>query len=125
MSHRHRPVQRHELVALHHLQMRELRDERRDLIVELPLALLVEGHHGDRDDRLGHRSDAEDGIFAEGLRAFEPLTAIAAELHQLAVTGDHNADAGVVAGVDLRLHGTIHAIQALGREADGVRRRNW
>ena len=104
--------------SCNHLQVGELGDELRDGIVELPLALFVEGHHGDGDDRFGHRGDAEDGVFPQRLTAFERLIAVAAEFHELAMAGDHHADSGIVTGIDFCLHRVVKTVQALGREAD-------
>ncbi|HTQ17771.1 MAG TPA: hypothetical protein VML93_10635, partial [Mycobacterium sp.] len=46
VAHCHRAVQRHKPGVLEHLQVGELANERRYGVVELPLALFVEGHHG-------------------------------------------------------------------------------
>ncbi len=120
VAHQHRPVERNEAaIGVHHLEIGELGQEFRHGIVELPLALLVEGQHGDRDHRLGHRGDAEDRILAQRRAGLERLKAVAGGLHQLAVTGDHHADPGIVAGVDLGLHRAVHAGEAFGRETDG------
>jgi hypothetical protein len=63
VTHGHRTIERHELAILHHLQIRELGNKLGDGVVELPLALFVQGHHRGGDDRLGHRGDAENGVF--------------------------------------------------------------
>jgi hypothetical protein len=40
------------------------------------------------------------------------------ELHKLAMAGNHHADSGVMAGVDLRLHRAVEMVQTLWREAE-------
>ncbi len=118
MAHGHRAIQRHKLAILQHLQIGELWDERRDGIVELPLAFFIEEQHCDGDDRFGHRSDAEDGVFSQRFPGSQRLTAVATELHELSMAGDHHAYSGVMAGIDLGLHGAVEAVQAFRTEAD-------
>ena len=45
-----------------HLQVRELRDVLREGIGGAPFPFLVQHHHRDAGDRLGHRVDAEDRV---------------------------------------------------------------
>jgi len=45
-----------------HLRIREFRNVFRERIAEQEAALLEQRHRRDRDDRLGHRMDAEDRI---------------------------------------------------------------
>ena len=121
MAHGHRTIERHQLAILQHLQIGELRDELRDRIVELPFAFFIQEQHGDGDDRFGHRSDAVDGVFPQRFTASERLIAVAPRFNELAMPSDHHADSGIVTGIDLRLHCAVEAVQALRREANGIR----
>ena len=70
---RHRPLQRHEVelavVLDADLLVGKFRDEFRDGIVEQEMAVLDQHHDADRDDRLGHREDAEDACRAPSARS--------------------------------------------------------
>ena len=121
MAHGHGAVKRHELAILQHLQIRELGDELRDGIVELPLALFIKEKHRNGDNWFGHRGDAVDGVFAQRLATFKGLEAIKARLHELAVAGHHDTDPGIMTSINLGLHGGINAVEALG----GQTHRGW
>lgn len=90
-----------------------------DGVVEAEFPFLVEHHHGDGGDGLGHRCDAEDGVGAHGLVVFDVLKAVGFEDDGATVAGNiHDAASEAVAG-DLVLDGGIQTLEALGGEAGG------
>jgi hypothetical protein len=68
----------------------ERRKEFRHRIGELDLAVLDQHHGGDRDERLGHRIDAEDGIERHRLALFLVLVAGGVGIDELALAGDEH-----------------------------------
>ncbi len=68
-----------------------------DRVVELEIALLVEGHQRDRGDRLGHGIDAVDRIVGRGLAALAVHLAEGLEVGEVAVAGDADLAAGDLA----------------------------
>ena len=123
---RHRPLQRHEVelavVLDADLLVGEFRDEFRDGIAEQEMAVLDQHHDADRDDRLGHREDAEDrmscAIGADGRRA---LPAERLEPADLAAPRHHHGRAGQGSLVDLALEGVRHPLQPDRREPERFR----
>jgi hypothetical protein len=59
---------------------------------------LDQHHQGDARDRLGHRVDAEDGVFLEALVLRQRRVAEHAAVHELAVAGHEQQRAGQEAG---------------------------
>jgi hypothetical protein len=116
MTQGHRAIERDELITLQDPHIGEFGDEPGDRIVELPFALFIEEHHRDADDRLCHRGDTEDGVFAQLLASIKRLMPITLELHELAVARDHDAYPGIVTGIDLRLHRAVETVETLGGE---------
>jgi hypothetical protein len=113
------------LAVLQYFQICELGNESGNGIVELPLAFFIKLEHGHGDGRLGHGGDAVDGVLPQRLTAPKRLIAVAPRLHELAMARDHHADSGIMAGIDLRLHCAVETVQALRREANGIRRSCW
>jgi hypothetical protein len=85
-----------------------LRNDPIDRIVELEIALLVEGHQRDRGDRLGHRIDAVEGVVGGRLAALAVHLAEGFEIGQVTVARDRDLAAGDLAGLD------IVAVQVVG-----------
>ena len=102
-----RPLQRRkvELVAIDHahLQIGEGRDVFRDRISDQEPSLLDQHHRRDRNDRLGHRIDAEDRVVTHR-RAAGPQRADRLAVNQLAVSGDQHGDARSLLLLDLTRH---------------------
>ncbi|MEE2899214.1 MAG: hypothetical protein VX815_12195 [Gemmatimonadota bacterium] len=83
-------------------------------------ALLVQRHHRDARDELGHRRDSEDDVVRHGSRFVDIHHPLAAQAHQLAATGhgrNHTRDPGLV---DIRLEERIDSCEPIGRDADRV-----
>jgi hypothetical protein len=122
LPHRHRPGLRHVARRRRHLELGEFRDVFGDRIVERPLALLVEHHHRDADNRLGHRRNAEDRVAGERFFRFEILDAVGVEGDHLAVARHERGDPGQLGLVDQRPHRLLVRLQPVGREADRLGR---
>jgi hypothetical protein len=90
----------------------------RDRIGQLQLAVLDQHHGGDRDQRLGHRIDAEHRIEPHLLAFGLVLEADRVGIDELALAGDHHHGARQHALVDLGLQRLAHALEALRRHAD-------
>ena len=71
--------------AIEDLEVLELRNVLGDRIVWQPLALLIEDHHGDARDRLGHRVVAKDCVLRHGRMRFEIALAISPVVDDLAM----------------------------------------
>ena len=104
-----------------HLEAGELGDVLGHRVVERPLALLPEHHHGHAHDRLGHRRDAEDRVAGDRLLGRQILNAVGVEVDDLAVSCDERRDAGELAVVHQRAHRPLKRLQPVGREADRLR----
>ena len=68
-----------------------------------PFALLIEDHHGDAGEGLGHGIGAEDGVLGHGYALFHVALAVGAVLDDLAVTGQDGDGSGEFLLVDLVL----------------------
>ena len=91
----------------------------RDRIVELPLPLFVQHHHGDAGNGLGHGVDPEDRIFLDSVGLLRVELADGVEVDDLAVARDQCDQACHLLVVDEMFHGGIQAGEALGRDAYG------
>ena len=100
----------------------EGRQELRDRIGQLHLAVLDEHHRRDRHERLRHRVDAEDGIGRHRCAARRIAMTHGRRVHELAAARDHHDGTGQLARVDLGLQRGADARQALGRHPHGFRR---
>ena len=103
--------------ALVDFEIRELRDVFRDRIARPPLALLIQHHHRDAGDRLGHRVDAEDRVLLHGRAAGHVALAIGPRIDDLAVARHYRDDSRHLAVVDVFLQHRMHTIQSLRGEA--------
>ena len=108
--------------ALVDLEVGELGDEFGDGVGGEPLALLVEDHHGDPGDRLGHGVVAENHVLGHGRRAGQVALAVGAVVDDLAVAGEDGDDAGDLLLVDGLLHKGVETLQALGGKAERLGR---
>jgi hypothetical protein len=99
--------------AVEDLEVRELGDVFGDGISGQPLALLVEDHHGDAGDRLGHGVVAEDGVFGHG-RAVASRDAVGAVVDDFAVAREDGDGAGELLVIDLALDEGVEVFEALG-----------
>jgi len=52
------------------------------------------------------------GVIAQGFIASERLVAVAPELYEPAMAGDHHADTGIMTGVNLGSHRAVREVQA-------------
>ena len=102
-----RPLERRkiELVAVDDADLRvgEGGDVFRDRIGDEEPSLLDQHHRGDRNDRLGHRIDAEDRVVGHS-RAAGPQSADHLPISDLAVAGDQHGDAWRLLLLDLARH---------------------
>ena len=118
----HLPLHRHELelavVLDADLLVGKLRDEFRDGIAEEEVAVLDQHHDADRDDRLGHREDAEDAVVRHRRGGRRALPADRIEPADLAAPRHHHGRAGQGSLVDLALEGIRHPLQADARQPD-------
>jgi hypothetical protein len=105
----------------HDLEGLEFRHVAGDRIVEAPLALFEQDHHGHAGHRLGHGIDAEDLVLRHGLTGLEAGLPVGLELDDLAVAGEQRGHAGDPAVRDDLGHGVVQALQPRAVEADGFR----
>ncbi len=105
------------------LQVREFRNVLRDRIGRLPLPFLVQHHHRDAGDRLGHRIDASDRVELHRRAGLETGNAVGLVLHDLAFPRHQRDDAGELFLVDEVLHAGVHLVEGARSKADGLRRR--
>ena len=121
----HLPLDRHQVelavVLDADLLLGKLRNEFGDGIAEDEVAVLDQHHDADRDDRLGHREDAEDAVMRHRRGCRRALAADRIEPADLAAPRHHHGRAGEGALVDLALEGVRHPLQADAREPDGFR----
>ena len=121
----HLPLDRHEVelavVLDADLLVGELRNELGDGVVEDEVAVLDQHHDADRDDRLGHREDAEDAVMRHRRAGGRILPADRVEPADLAAPRHHDGGPGEGALVDLALEGIRHPLQAGAREPDRFR----
>ena len=122
LPHRHRLRLRHFAVRCGHLEAGELGDVLGHRVVERPLALLPEHHHGHAHDRLGHRREAKDRVAGDRLLRRQILDAVRVEVDDLAVPRDERRDTGEFAVVHQRAHRLLNRLQPVDREADRLRR---
>ena len=87
------------------------------------LPLLLQHHHGDRRDRLGHRVDAEDRARGHRRVRLEILHARGFEIGELAVARDGRDRAGDLAIGDELSQQRGRLAEPRGRQADRLRRR--
>ena len=101
-----RPVE-----ALEHAAIRQLGQDCIDGIVEAKAPLLHEDQRRHRDDRLGHRGHAEDGV---PLHGSAPAQRHAADrVHVGLAPAAHQRDqAGDAAMLDVAGHGVVHSAQS-------------
>ena len=122
---RHRPLQRHEVelavVLDADLLVGKFRNEFRNGIAEQEMAVLDQHHDADRDDRLGHREDAEDRVVRHRCRCRRALPAERLEPADLAAPRHHHGRAGQGSLVDLALEGVRHPLQPGRREPERFR----
>ena len=90
----------------------EFRDELGHGIDQQQLAVLDQRHNGDRDDRLGHGEDAEDGVVGHWPTIRRALPADRVEPADLALARDHHGGARQSSLVDLALEGVRQLLQA-------------
>ena len=95
----------------------QLRYVAADGIRQEEVSLLVQHHHRDADDRLGHRADTEDIGALHGITGLEVAHAPFIHPSDLAVPYHHTHRAGDSAFVYVTLEGVSNALQALGRQA--------
>jgi hypothetical protein len=109
--------------AFENLQVRELGNVVCDGILGAPFALLVEDHHGDAGDDLGHGEDAEDRVGGHRRAAGEISLAVGFEVDELSVAHDERDGAGHgFLLVDFLLNGGVKTLEAFCGETDGFRR---
>ena len=85
---------------------------------EREAVLLVQDHHGDAGDRLAHRVDAEERVLGHRFLRLEVAVAVRVEVRDLAAAGDQARGAGDFARLDVAVHRSVDAGEALGRETD-------
>ncbi len=121
----HLPLHRHQVelavVLDADLLLGKLRNEFCDRVVEDEVAVLDQHHDADRDDRLGHREDAEDAVVRHRRGCGRALAADRIEPADLTAPRHHHGRAGEGALVDLALEGIRHPLQAGAREPDRFR----
>ena len=98
-------------------------NELRDGVGEEEPALLVEHHHGDTRDRLGHRGDPEERVGAHRRAALHVLEAGGMHVDHLALPSDEGDDTAGLVAIDEGLHSVVEALEPRGRDADALRRR--
>ena len=120
----HRPLQRYEVelavVLDADLLVGKFRDEFRNGVAEQEMAILDQHHDADRDDRLGHREDAEDRVVRHRRARRRALPAERFEPADLAAPRHHHGRAGQGALVDLALERVRHALQPGRGEARAI-----
>ena len=121
LPHRHRLDLRHLAVRCRHLEAGELRDVLGHRVIERPLALLPEHHHGHAHDRFGHRREAEDRVLRDRFLCLQILDAVGVEVHDLAVSRDERRDTGELAVIHQPAHRPLELLQPVGRETDRLR----
>ena len=104
------------------LQVRKLGNVTRQRIVGVPLALLVQLHHGHAGNRLGHGVDLENGVLPHRHFLADVLIAVDVRRHDRPVSRDVRHDARQLAVVYDLLHGDVERAEPLAREADRRRR---
>ena len=123
--HGHLPLDRHEVelavVLDADLLVGKLRNEFGDGIAQDEVAVLDQHHDADRDDRLGHREDAEDAVMRHRRGCRRALPADRIEPADLTAPRHHHRGAGEGSLVDLALEGIRHPLQADARQPDGFR----
>ena len=100
----------------------ERRKEFRHRIGELDLAVLDQHHGGDRDERLGHRIDAKDGIQGHRLAFILVLEARGVGIDELALARDQHDRAGEFAIGNAFLERIVDAAELLFGHSDLHRR---
>src|SRR5581483_6391021 len=96
-------------------------DEMADRLVETDLPLLHQLQHGGAGDRLGLRSDAEDGVGGHFAARFLIAPADGALVHGLAVAQNEADRSGEAALIDVVVEEMVEARYPVGREAAGLR----
>ncbi len=99
----------------------KFRNEFGDGVAEQEMAVLDQHHDADRDDRLGHREDAEDRVLRHRRGGRRALPAERIEPADLAVPRHHDGRAGDGSLVDLALEGVRHALQPWRRKPERFR----
>jgi hypothetical protein len=85
-----------------------------DWLVERPLTLLPEHHHGHTHDRLGHRREAEDRVPGDRLLGRQILDAVCVDVHNLAVSCDERRHTCELTVVHQRAHRLLECFQPVG-----------
>jgi hypothetical protein len=97
-------VGRHQLDATgtfhHHLLIGEGRDVFRHRVVQQQPALFPQHHRGNRNDRLGHRIDAEQRVLSHGVRGGGVALAECLQIRQPVVAYDGDHRTGDLPGLD-------------------------
>lgn len=106
-------------IDLRDLQVGEFGNVLGHRIVQLPLALLEQDHHGDAGDRLAHGINAEDAVLLHRRAAFQLTLAGRLQLHDLAFSRHHGHDARHVATLGDCFHFGREQLEPLRRHADG------
>ena len=123
--HRHLPLHRHQLelaVALDaDLLVGKFRNELGDGVIEDEVAVLDQHHDADRDDRLGHREDAEQAVMRHRRRRRRALPADRVEPADLAAARHHDGSSGQGSLVDLALERVSTSVAAACRKPDRFR----
>ena len=126
---RDRTLRRDELerAALLHadLQVLQFRNVLRNRIRELHATLFDEDHRRDRNDRLGHRVDAEDRVGCHGRAGDGILLSVRQAMYDPAIPSNEHDSARNQTFVHVGAHGRVKLLQALGREPARTGRRAW
>jgi len=118
----HRQRELHRAVALDaDLLAGEFGNELGKRIVEQQFAVFHQHHDAERDQRLGHREDAEDAVLGHRRVGGRVLPALRLEPADLATPRHHRHHAGRRALVDLALEGVAHPLKPQRREPDRFR----
>ena len=106
------------------LRVGEFRQVLRHGVGDEQPSVLDQHHERDRDDRLGHRIDAEDRV-AGHYRAARPQHAEVAAIADLAAPRDHHRNSRQAAGVDFALHDRGQLGEAGRRQPSLFRGTDW
>ena len=99
--------------ALIDLEVCKLRNEFGNRVRGQPLALLIEDHHRDAGNGLGHGEVAENHILRHGCAGREVARSIGPVIDDLAVARKDGDDTGEVLLIDLLLHHRVQALKPL------------
>ncbi len=108
----HRPVRFGEIAVVINLEIPEAGNVAMHGLVELKMAVFIQHHQRDARDGLGHRVDAEDGIFMHVLVGFDVHLPLAFEVGYLPLSGDNCDRAGQLSRLDVVLCQQVDLDQA-------------